>query len=372
MDTNKEKPQHDNEKETDNQLFPIDKVQILVTEEDKTGDNLLAMSDFFSGYVNQMSNVLLQKSESEIIPHIPFSDLGIVSEVIRKAEVSFQGNSQLIPDFDHLPKDIRQKLEDGIYKIGDSRQVEGNLRAVIVDETGTRVKDVTLKEVKLNPETMDLSRSIANQLQMRQIYAKIDDIQEMQSFQIDRDRDRDMKVPFLEARYYILKAQSDNCPDTERKACLDKAAEKLLSAVNSGYTEISTAAEHLEKLTNFPIFQRKKQIKQYIGFITEDIQSVTKIAGLRMQVLDYLGDKNGSRIEMERYKRVMKDFFSKPIGRSSYSIVELIHMSYPYNDENRNCWYDLSVDIKPKLESLSNQEENRVFLVSVEDVDNEK
>lgn len=55
-----------------------------------------------------------------------------------------------------------------------------------------------------------------------------------------------------------------------------------------------------------------------------------------MQVLDYLGDKNGSRIEMERYKRVLKDFFSKPIGRSSYSIVELIHMSYPYNDENRS------------------------------------
>lgn len=39
-------------------------------------------------------------------------------------------------------------------------------------------------------------RSIGNQLQMRQIYAKLSDIEEFQTYQIERDRDRDIIVPF--------------------------------------------------------------------------------------------------------------------------------------------------------------------------------
>ena len=32
-------------------IIPRDEVHILVTEEDKTGEDILAMSDFFDGYV---------------------------------------------------------------------------------------------------------------------------------------------------------------------------------------------------------------------------------------------------------------------------------------------------------------------------------
>lgn len=110
-----------------------------------------------------------------------------------------------------MSKDIRQKLKNGIYKVGESKQVDGNLRAVIIDETGTRIKDVTLKEVNNNAGILEASRSIMNQLQMKKIYAKLDIIQEMQSFQIARDRDQSIKVPFLDARFYILKAQGENC-----------------------------------------------------------------------------------------------------------------------------------------------------------------
>lgn len=31
-------------------IIPRDEVRILVTEEDKTGEDILAMSDFFGGY----------------------------------------------------------------------------------------------------------------------------------------------------------------------------------------------------------------------------------------------------------------------------------------------------------------------------------
>lgn len=353
------------------QIIPRGEVNILVTEEDKTGEDLFAMSDFFNGYIEQLSEAIKVKVPAVAVPDIPFADIGIINEVVHRAEVISTGNTQLIPDFDHLPKNIRQKLDEGIYKVGESRQVDGNLRAVIVDEAGTRVKDVTLKEVQINSGTMEASRSIANQLQMKQIYAKLDAIQEKQSFQIARDRDRDIKVPFLDARFYIMKAQGQNCKQEERKEYLGKAADKLLSAVNSVYREISTSSERLAKLTHFPIFQRKGQIKEYIGYMSEDLQVATKFVGLRMQLLDYLDDVDGAQIEMDRYRRVMSDFFTKQIAGRPYTAVELIHMNYPYTAENLNCWYQLSKDVKPKLARLDTTSSEHIYLVSVEDEDGE-
>lgn len=348
-------------------IIPRNEVHILVTEEDKTGEDILAMSDFFGGYVQQLTDVIRTNAVTTYVPSIPVADIGIIGEVVQRAEVISQGATQLLPDFDSLPKDIRQKLKDGIYKVGESKQVDGNLRAVIVDETGTRVKDVTLKEVNINPGTLEASRSITNQLQMRQIYAKLDAIQEMQSFQVARDRDRDIKVPFLDARYYILKAQGEKCTDKEREEYLKKAADKLLSAVNSVYADLTTATEHMLKLTSFPVFQRKDQIRGYIGFLSEDLQVVTKFVGLRMQVLDYLGDADGAQIEMSRYQRVMTDFFTKNLPNRGYSAADLIHLNYPYNAGNRDCWYQLSEKLKPALETKQNREKEHIYLVSVEE-----
>ena len=348
-------------------IIPRNEVHILVTDEDKTGEDILAMSDFFGGYVQQLTDVIRTNAVTTYVLSIPVADIGIIGEVVQKAEVISQGATQLLPDFDSLPKDIRQKLKDGIYKVGESKQVDGNLRAVRGDETGTRVKDVTLKEVNISPGTLEASRSITNQLQMRQIYAKLDAIQEMQSFQIARDRDRDIKVPFLDARCYILKAQGKNCTDEDRDENLKKAADKLLTAVNSVYTDLTTSTEHMLKLTRFPIFQRKDQIRGYIGFLSEDLQVVTKFVGLRMQVLDYLGDTDGEKNEMSRYQRVMTDFFTKALPNRGYSAADLIHLNYPYNAENRDCWYQLSEDLKLALESKQDKEKEHIYLVSVEE-----
>ena len=326
---------------------------------------IASLTDFFDGYIRQLSNSIRTDSMTEVVKDIPAADIGIINEVVQRAEVISKGTTELLPDFDSLPNDIKQNLKSGNYTIGESKQVDGNLRAVILDENGVRVKDITLKEVKINPGTMEAARSISNQLQLRQIYAKLDAIQEMQNFQIARDRDRDIKVPFLDARDYILKAQDSNCTDEERKNYLRMAEEKLISATNSVYTELSTATDHLKKLTRFPIFQNKSQIKQYIGYMTEDLQIATKFVGVRVQLLDYLGETDGARLALERYQRVISDFFTLDIGRG-YSAAGLIHANYPYTEENLNCWYKLSKDVKPRLEQL-NKDSEHVILVSVED-----
>ena len=353
-------------------IIPRNEVRILITDEDKTGEDILAMSDFFNGYIQQLCSSLREKAILQPVLDIPFADIGIIGEVIHRAEVVSQGATQLIPDFDNLPKGIKQKLQDGLYKVGESRQVDGNLRAVIVDENGTRVKDITLKEAQINPNTMEASRSIMNQLQMKQIYAKLAAIYEMQSFQIDRDRDQAIKVPFLNARHYILKAQAQNRCITDKRSDLEEASKHLLSAINSVYTDITTSTKHLNKLTRFPILRKTEQIQIYIGFISEDLQLATKLVGLYMQVRDYLGDTDDAEIMLDSYQKKMCDFFTGRIPGRKYSAADLIHQNCSYTRENLNYWHQLSVDLAPFLDTIHMKDNEHIYLVSVEDIQNVK
>lgn len=346
-------------------------LSIFITDEDKYGMDITKMSNFFEVYIQQLSCELSINTMIDVLGNIPVADIGIINDVVRHAEVMMDGKYGYVPDFDSLPHDIKTKFQKGIYKIGESKQVDGNMRAVILDENGVRVKDITLKRVKNNPGTVETTRSIANQAQMRQIYAKLDDIQELQSYQIDRDRDRDIVTPFLNARSYILRAQHSELLE-DRNDCLKKAIDELTSAINAVYSDLSTSSEHLAKLTRWPIFKRPNQIKNYMGYLTLDLQLATKFVGVQMHVFDYLGDKSGSKLALEGYQHVMQDFFTKSINQKNQSAAILIHQHYPYNENNRNCWMELADDMKPMLQAGTKSIEGKeILLVSIEGIENE-
>ena len=98
---------------------------IFKTDEDKYGRDIALMSDFFDGYVQQMSLAIREQSDLEVLTELPMADLGIISDVVHQAEVVMQGNMTLLPDFDNLPPDIKTKLKKGIYTVGESKQVDG-------------------------------------------------------------------------------------------------------------------------------------------------------------------------------------------------------------------------------------------------------
>lgn len=346
-------------------------LSILITDEDKYGMDITKMSNFFEVYIQQLSYELSTNARVDILRNIPVGDIGIINDVIRHAEVILDGEYGYIPDFESLPYDIKTKFKKGIYKIGESKQVDGNMRAVVLDENDVRVKDITLNRVKNNSGTIETTRSIANQAQMRQIYAKLDDIQELQSYQIDRDRDRDIVTPFLNARTYILRAQHSESLE-DRKNCLIKANDALTTAINAVYTDLSTSSEHLARMTKWPIFQRPSQIKNYIEYLTLDLQLATKFVGVQMHVFDYLGDAVGTNLALEGYQHVMQDFFNKSINHKNQSAAILIHQHYPYNENNRNCWIELTDDMKPVFQDSTKFIEGKeILLVSIEGTENE-
>ena len=151
-------------------IVPVDSaLEILVTEEDKYGTDIALMSNFFGVYIEQLSTELSTQVVSDVLEEITVADMQILGKLVQGADVLLQGQYGFIPDFDNLPTDIKNKLRKGIYTLGESRQVAGNVRAVILDENGTRIKDITLKKVINTPDTLAMSRSITSQIQMRQL-----------------------------------------------------------------------------------------------------------------------------------------------------------------------------------------------------------
>ena len=346
-------------------------LRIFVTDVDMYGTDITKMSNFFESYIQQLTCDLSTNTAVNVLKSIPIADLGIINEVIHRVGVMMGEKYVYVPDFDSLPHDIKEKYDKGIYKLGNSKQVDGNMRAVMMDENDVRVKDITLKQVKNNPDTMETTRSIAIQAQMRQIYAKLVDIQELQSYQIDRDRDRDIANPFLNARDYIVRAQTGGTLEDKREN-LKKATDELTKAINAIYTDLSTASKHFAELTRSSVFQKTDLIKTYIEYLTLDLQLATKYVGVLMHVFDYLGDKASSNLTLEGYQHIMRDFFMKSIDQKGQSVSTLIHLYYPYNENNRNWWYKFSNDMKPVLQTdLKSIEGKEIYLVSVEDIRDE-
>ena len=362
----------------------IDKVSskslmLFKTDIDRYGRDITAMSDFFDEYVLQMSLALREQSALEIVSELPVANLGIINDVIHQADVIMRGNITLLPDFENLPLDVKSKLKKGLYKVGESKQVDGNLRAVILDENDVRIKDITLKKVINDSGNIETVRSIGNQLQMRQIYAKLTDIQEFQTYQLEKDRDRDIIVPFLDARALVLEAENKES-DEERVLLLKEADGKIRTALNAIYADIETTSKRFARLTNIPFVQFGNPLNRYLGYLTSDFQIATKFVGVRMQLLEYVGDAKTAKAVLQQYQHVMYDVLTKPVTRKGLSTAELMHDYFPYNKTNMNCWYTFSKEMRPALESgirtlelsMNGEYKNDVYIVSVEDVKDEE
>lgn len=351
---------------------------IFKTDADIYGRNISEMSNFFDGYVQKMSLAIRESDGLQVITDLPFSDLNLIGEAINKADIIINGNVTLLLDFESLPSDVRSKLKKGVYSVGESKQVDGNMRAVILDENGVRVKDITLKKALNSPANIETMRSIGNQLQMRQIYAKLSDIEEFQTYQIERDRDRDIIVPFLDARSLVLEAATKES-ETERVQMLKEADGKIRSALNSVYRDIETTSKSFAKRVNIPFLGFGKQINTYMSYISDDLQIATKYVGVRMQILEYLGESKTAKTILQQFNHTMLDFIEKPITRKGLSAATLMQDYFPYNNENVDCWYKFSKEMKPAIESSMKQLEletkdynnQEIYVVSVEDGNNE-
>ena len=264
---------------------------------------------------------------------------------------------------------IKKNLAKGIYSIGESKQVDGNYRPVILDEKGVRIKDITLKKVNIEKDSTTEINNIQQLIQLKKINENLEIIQELQYYQIERARDSAVLVPFYDARDLILRAQhTDNLE--KQKEYLEQASLKLDHAFNETAKELETDRKFLADNSS-KIFKKQKLIDVYVEHMSEDIQEITTICGIQMHIADYLGKPEEVQIAYRKYKNFMISYANNRNNRMGLSGFELMHDNCNYNDDNRDCWYEFSNKLVKNLSTNSLIESKEVLLVGLEDVESE-
>lgn len=352
-------------------------LNIFITDDDKTSTDITKMSNFFDIYIKNTSLAIRKNSKTEVITNIPSSMIGSLNEIFHTASTLIDRGTTYIPDFDSLPNDIKKKFKEGIYKLGESRQVDGNARAVLVDQSETRVKDITLKKVTNGIDMLDTTRNLTTQFQLQQIYQKLGEIAELQEYQLETDRNSRIVVPFFCARDLILKANNAS-NQAEHYQPLEEADSLLIKSLNELAQDITTTSKYFAKQVCKPlgIGLWGKSVKLYSNYLSSDLFMLTQFTGVRMQLLEYLGKTADEKQLMIQYKAAMKELVTNPLTKKNQTAVSLLHDYATYDDKNMNLWFHFGNDVSRFLSDdfaaaeLSNGG-NEIYLVSMEDIDNE-
>jgi hypothetical protein len=244
---------------------------------------------------------------------------------------------------------------------------------VILDENGVRVKDITLKKVVSSPFSFETAQNLINQLQMQQLFEKLDSIQELQRLQIDMIRNNSIIVPFMNARDHILSAQNLALDELRQKEYLTMARNELTTAVNALYADIETMTKRIRPSRGigsfFPHPNQMKNRQECIGYLAWDIRYIIKFVGLKTQILSCLDEFQSATAEMERYQRFLHDFFvaEKPFGKKMLSTADQVHQYFSYTGENRDYWHNWAVEVKKICEEALLTEGKNIIMIGVED-----
>lgn len=320
------------------------------------------MSNFFDGYINQLCLDENKSSNLQIAKNVTTSKIGLVKETINKGKTLIKSDMILVPDLDNIDAEIKEKLKKGIYSIGESKQVDGNLRAVIVDENNKIKHQITLKQQKDIPQ--DLSSKLEVQIQLREIFNKLIEIQEMQDYQIRLEKIRDFVNPFLRARDIIVLAEEEIDLEERKRQYLeaDNYIDKALIAVYSDIEE--TSKQFIKSLSN-PISGLNRE--KYMKFIVEELQISTKYVGVQVQLLEYLGSEKKAKWILDKYNDTINDFFTLPRIKNKMTLADLFQDYYPYAKKDKNMWYNLKKEYLENIKLLdtSKNENKNIYIISI-------
>ena len=131
---------------------------------------------------------------------------------------------------------------------------------------------------------------------------------------------------------------------------------------------LRTSSEHLAKLTRFPILRNSSQIKNYMGYVAQDLQLTTKYVGVQMHVLDYLGDYETANEVLSSYQMMLSDFADRPINKKNQSTAIIMQNNSTYSEQTQDYWLNFRSNIKETIKTGSLLQDREMIVVSIEDI----
>lgn len=352
------------------------KLSIFVTAEDRQSTDIATMSDFVANNIRNLA-ISVSRENHAAAPSVSPLSMSIIGSLLRSHGAVMHGGYEYVLDFDSLPEDILEKYKKGIYTLGESRQVDGNFRAVIMDETNTRVKDITIKRAEKVADTsqsvnqMQQMQNLAIQMQLKQINDKLDILVEMQDYHIELSRNTAIVQPFFNARDKVVHAQNE-AETNKQRDYLDGAISELESAINAIYLDIKTLQKRFFRLTFLPVGRIQRVINKYIAFISQDLQLLSMYNSILYQILDYMGKERDKEDAYQKYRLYMLDFYTRAVGPKQMPLSLQIHNAFDgYTQDTMDSWKSMTDEMVPTLQSQSPIIEG-AFIIGVEDVIDEQ
>ncbi|MBD5446779.1 MAG: hypothetical protein HDR32_03335 [Treponema sp.] len=350
-----------------NEIAKVSKQELLdifITEEDRNGRDLLAMSDFFDVLIRKINVGIDSDKKWKNYQNIESLSGQIAAAIKGGFDISKMG--MLVADYSHFNQEIIDGLKEGIYHVGESKEVAGNLRPAILDENEQLVKFFTLKEA-LNPaEVLSDISTLSMQIFLKRMSAQIEDVGRDVKELMDFERREKLDKPFMCARDSIKRAST---ADSEKQECfLDKADGYLMEGLESLYLDIYDQVNKLAKQKG--LFIKVNKIDIFLSYISEDMKKILRYVGLRVYLFNLRGKDDDANRVLGDYQSLLQTLTEKKIGDEKYTAFELIHEYYPYDEENMDFWLEMPKQMIKALDSykiMLDQKNNDIFYIGVED-----
>lgn len=347
-------------------------LNIFATEEDKNSTDLLEMSNFFELFIDDIGDNLHNFYQWDTV--IDFGALlGRLAAAI-KAGFDINDMGVMVADYSHFSKEIIDGLKKGIYHIGESKEVAGNMRPAILDKDEHIVKWFTMKKAVNPKEMLSDVGSLSMQNSLRQISSELKGISQDLKYEIEFNRRQALSLPFINARTKFLNAI--NNPENKVKY-LEEADTYLLEGLNALYADIEAEAK---RLGDSDLKPNQNKIKEFfngslkyaddiLGRINEDMLMIPKYVAVEVYLLKHLERYEDAKAVLGQYKYHLDKMANTPLLGSEYTAAEVIHELYPYHKDNRDFWLEMPQETISALDSLQlliEPKENEVFLIEAE------
>ena len=336
----------------------------IFSEENLHCHNLREMDTALTRCFNALQTEV--REDGSILPRITPKLLKTIGLFLRGEELR-HAEGTLVADLEALPKEILQRIKQGVYEIAESKQIDGNLRAAVVDKKGKIIKQITLKHAAGNKVVAGDLNTLAIQAALRQITQQLECIDAGVQYLITLKRRGDFQTPYFDSVQKIIEAR-DATSEAERRERIQSAADDLKHGLNGLYGDLDDC---LRVLTGrwIPIASKRN-----LNYIAEDMVFIPQYVALLAYMYNIQG-KPELAIEVIRYYREeINRFVSRQII-DGYTAAQLVHSHYHYIEQNRDFWIDGMSRIQSQMSTLKllptfeQADEKPVYYLTFEDLE---
>ena len=289
----------------------------IFTEENLHCHNLREMNTALSRCFNALQTEIL--SEASLVPKATPDLLKTIGLFLRGEELR-HAEGTLVADLGALSKGILQKIKKGVYEIAESKQIDGNFRAAVVDKDGKIIKQITLKHAAGDKIVAGDLNTLAVQAALRQITQQLECIDAGVQYLITLKRRGDFQTPYFDAVQKVIEARNATT-ESERRERIQSAADDLKHGLNGLYGDLDDCINTL-KGKWIPVASKRN-----LNYIAEDVVYIPQYVALLSYLYNFLGKYDLARNVIVYYRDEINRFVSRQIT-DGYTVAQLVHSHY--------------------------------------------